>query len=274
MYLSGIYIHPVKSLGGYAVETCDVDALGLAGDRRYMVVDEAGRFLTQRTLPLMALVETKLTSSALILSRSGHDSIEVSNAKSPERRPVSVSVWNSAGLIAEDCGDEPATWLSAALGRNCRLVRAGSAFHRPVKNADRMQPEALVSFADAYPMLAIGEASLAELNDRLVARNEEAIPMNRFRPNLVITGAAPFAEDRWQRFRINDVIFQTAGPCARCIVITTNQHTGERGQEPLRTLASYRRDPADSTQINFGQNLVHETKSGILRVGDRIERLD
>lgn len=274
MYLSGIYIHPVKSLGGCAVETCDVDALGLSGDRRFMVVDEAGRFLTQRTIPMMASIETKLTDSTLILSRSGQDSIEVSSVKPPERRPVSVTVWKSIGLIADDCGDEPATWLSVALGRDCRLVHAGPDFHRPVEKADRMQPPGLVSFADAYPILAIGEASLAELNDRLVARDEEAVPMNRFRPNLVITGAAPFAEDRWQRFRIGDVIFQTAGPCARCIVITTDQLTGERGPEPLRTLSSYRRDPDDSTRINFGQNLVHETKSGFLRVGDRIELLD
>ncbi len=274
MHLSGIYIHPVKSLRGYAVETCEVDSLGLGGDRRYMVVDEAGRFLTQRTLPMMALIETKLTDSTLILSRSGRGSIDVPNVNHPSMRPATVSVWSSIGLIAEDCGDEPAKWLTAALGKDCRLVRAGPAFHRPVKKADLMQPDALVSFSDAYPFLAIGEASLSELNDRLVARDEEALPMNRFRPNLVINGAAPFAEDRWKRFRIGDVIFRAAGPCARCSVTTTDQHTGERGKEPLRTLASYRRDPDDSTQINFGQNLVHETKSGILRLGDPVELFD
>jgi uncharacterized protein YcbX len=273
MVLSGLYIYPVKSLGGCAVATCKVDALGLEGDRRFMVVDEAGRFLTQRVLPTMALVQTTLTASTLILSRPGHGSIEVSNLNLASSRPATVTVWSSTGLIADDCGDAPATWLSAALGRDCRLVRTGPAFHRPVKKGDPNSPEALVGFADAFPFLIIGEASLSELNDRLVARDEEAVPMNRFRPNLVIAGSAPFAEDRWKRFRIGNVTFQSAGPCARCTVTTTDQQTGARGQEPLRTLASYRRDPDDSTQINFGQNLIHETKSGILRVGDPVELL-
>lgn len=274
MVLSGIYIHPVKSLRGYAVETCEVDALGLKGDRRFMVVDDAGQFLTQRTLPAMALIETKLTDSTLLLSRSGHGSINVSNVDDPSRRPVAVNVWSRTELTAEDCGDEPASWLSTALRKDCRLVRAGPAFRRPVKKVNLTKPDALVSFADGYPLLAIGETSLSELNDRLAARGEESVPMNRFRPNLVISGATPFAEDRWTRFRIGDAIFRTAGPCARCIITTTDQHTGDRGHEPLRMLASYRRDASDSTQINFGQNLVNETNSGVLRVGDAIELID
>ena len=274
MVLSGIYIHPVKSLRACAVEACEIDALGLKGDRRFMVVDDAGHFLTQRTIPTMALIETKLTDSTLILSRSGHGSINVSNVDDLLRRPVAVTVWSSTGLTAEDCGDEPASWLSAALGKECRLVRAGPAFRRPVKKVNQTKPDALVSFADAYPLLAIGEASLSELNDRLVARGEETVPMDRFRPNLVINGSAPFAEDGWTRFRIGEVIFRTAGPCARCIITTTDQHTGDRGHEPLRMLASYRRDADDSTRINFGQNLVHETKSGMVRVGDPIEVVD
>ena len=119
-------------------------------------------------------------------------------------------------------------------------------------------------------MLAIGEASLADLNDRLIARGEDALPINRFRPNLVIAGSPAFAEDTWTRFRVGDITFRTAGPCARCIVTTTDQQTAERGKEPLRTLATYRRDPADPTDVNFGQNLIHETKTGAFRVGDEV----
>ena len=274
MHLSGLYIYPVKSLRGCTVDICDVAPLGLGGDRRFMLVDEAGNFLSQRAHRRMALIETKLTYSTLILSCSGYGSIDIPNVTYASTRPTKVTVWNSAGLIAEDCGDKPAIWLSAILGSRCRLVRTGPAFHRQVKKARLTQPDSLVSFADAYPFLMIGEASLSDLNDRLVARNEDAVPMNRFRPNLVITGATPFEEDRWKRFRIGDAIFRTAGPCARCIITTTDQHTGDRGQEPLHTLASYRRDPDDPSHINFGQNLVHETKSGILRVGDPIELLD
>ncbi len=274
MHLSGLFIYPVKSLRGCAAETLEIDHLGLRGDRRFMVVDETGRFLTQRTLPTMALIETALSPAALVLSHSHHGSITVSCLSDASTQPATVSVWSSSGLIAEDCGEDTAAWLSAALGRPCRLVRAGASFHRPINTPPPARPDDVVSFADAYPFLAIGESSLSELNDRLVARGEEPVPMNRFRPNLVFAGTPPFAEDHGSRFRIGNVIFRSAGPCARCIVTTTDQDTAERSPEPLRTLATYRRDPRDSTQINFGQNLVHETKSGSLRLGDRVEIID
>lgn len=267
--VTGLFIHPVKSLRGVAVPAAEVDALGFVGDRRFLVIDPTGRFLTQRTQPRMALVDAMLSADTLTLSAAGAGSVTVPRASDPAAPRRTVSVWKSEGLLAEDCGDVAAHWLGAILGQEVRLVRLGPDFHRPVKPS-KARPGDVVSFADAYPFLVISEASLRDLNDRLAARGEEPVPMNRFRPNLVIDGCAPFAEDTWPRFAINGVAFRAGGPCARCIVTTTDQLTGERGKEPLRTLATYRRDAQDPTDVNFGQNLIHETKAGTIRVGDEV----
>jgi hypothetical protein len=274
MQLTGLFIYPVKSLRGIALTSAEVDELGLVGDRRFMVVDESGRFLTQRTLPRMALIATALAADTLTLSAAGAGSISVDRTASPslgrETRPKSVSVWKSEGLLADDCGDAVAQWLSDFLGVKCRLVRIGEKFVRPILKP-AAGPGDRVMFADAVPFLVVSEASLADLNDRLVARGEDALPMNRFRPNFVVNGCAAFAEDAWPRFRIGHMAFRAAGPCVRCVVTTTDQATAERGKEPLRTLATYRRSATDSTDVNFGQNLIHETKAGTLRIGDPVE---
>ncbi len=270
MQLSGLFLYPVKSLGGFAVSSATVDALGLVGDRRFLVIDESGRFLTQRALPRMALIATALTADALTLSTSATGSITVPRASDPSAPLRAVNVWKSENLLAEDCGDAAAAFLSHFLGTSCRLVRIGEKFFRPILKPTALAGD-IVTFADAYPFLIVSEASLADLNDRLVARDEEALPMNRFRPNLVITGAPAFAEDTWPRLRIGEIIFRAGGPCVRCPITTTDQLTAERGKEPLRTLASYRRDAINSTDVNFGQNLIHETKSGVIRLGDAVE---
>lgn len=270
MHLREIFIYPVKSLAGFSVPAAELDELGFIGDRRFMVVDPDGRFLTQRTLPRLALIRTALTSEVLTLSAANHGAIDVARrgaSAAPRRR---VTVWRSEGLSAEDCGDLPAEWLESFLGVRCRLVRVGNDFARPVLDKGA-RPGDAVSFADACPFLVIGDASLADLNDRLVERGEEALPMDRFRPNLVVSGCPAYAEDTWPRFRIGAVTFRSAGPCARCAITTTDQITAVRGKEPLRILATYRRDAIDATKVNFGQNLIHETKAGRLRVDDAIE---
>jgi hypothetical protein len=152
-------------------------------------------------------------------------------------------------------------------------VRIGPACVRPVQKA-AAEPGDLVSFADAAPLLVTNTGSLADLNDRILEAGGEAVPMDRFRPNIVVAGAEPFAEDQWKRIRIGGVVLRSAGPCARCIVTTTDQETGIRGHEPLRTLATFRRNSQDPTYVNFGQNLVNESKVGILRVGDSVEILE
>jgi len=267
--LSALFIYPVKSLGGVAVESATVDAFGLVGDRRFMVVDETGRFLTQRTLPQMALIRTALSPGTLQLTLEGGGGVSVPLAPNPSAPQRVVSVWKSEGLQAEDAGDAAAAWLSDALATRCRLVRIGRQFQRPILKPSAV-PGDLVSFADAYPFLILSEASLADLNDRLVEQGEEPMPMNRFRPNLVVSGCAPYAEDTWPRLKIGDLTFRAGGPCARCVVTTTDQATAKRGREPLRTLATYRRDAGDPTDVNFGQNLIHEPKSGVLNVGDAV----
>jgi uncharacterized protein len=271
--LAGIFIYPVKSLRGCSLPTAEVDDLGLIDDRRFMVVDESGRFLTQRALPRMALITTALTAGRLTLSADVGGSIAIPTK--PDERPTlrSVSVWKSEGLLVHDCGDEAAGWLSEFLKIKCRLVRIGEKFRRPILKPDVAGPGDVVHFGDAYPFLVLSEASLINLNDRLVARGEEALPMNRFRPNLVIAGCDAFAEDAWTRCRIGNIVFRAAGPCTRCTITTTDQATGERGKEPLRTLATYRRNAEDPADVNFGQNLIHETKRGTLRVGDAVQVL-
>lgn len=271
--LSGLFLYPVKSLGGCTLASAEVDALGLVGDRRFLVVDETGRFLTQRALPRMALVATALDATHLTLSVAPSSSIRVARASDPAAPLRTVSVWKSENLLAEDCGDAAATFLSDFLSVRCRLVRIGAAFTRPILKTTA-RPGDIVTFADAYPFIVISEASLSDLNDRLAERGEDALPMNRFRPNLVVAGCSAFAEDTWTRFRIGTVVFRGASPCARCIVPSTDQATGTRtGPEPLRTLATYRRSATDPTDVNFGQNLIHETKTGALRVGDPVELL-
>ncbi len=288
MHLSGLFLYPVKGLRGLAVDSAEVDALGLVGDRRFLVVDETGKFLTQRGLARMALVATALSADALTLSADGAGNVSVPRVSPPGAPTRKVNVWRSQDLLADDCGDEAAAWLSGVLGAKCRLVRIGEKFRRPVLLKPAYAPGApadaprvegrivsadVFNFSDGYPFMVMNEASLADLNDRLAERGEDAVPMNRFRPTLVVAGGAPLAEDAWHRVRIGAIVLHSTGPCARCIVTTTDQLTGERGHEPLRTLATYRRDAADSTDVNFGQNLVHETKAGTLRVGDAVELL-
>jgi uncharacterized protein YcbX len=273
MHLAALHIHPVKSLRALAVQSAEVDPLGAVGDRRFLVTDPAGNFLTQRTVPRMALVGAFLDDTLLTIRSEGFGDVRIRRAPDPGARLVAVRVWTSEGLQAEDCGDEPAEWLGSVIGTACRLARIGTAFQRPLKPG-RGRPGDIVGFADGFPFLAVSEASLLDLNGRIRDSGSGPVPMNRFRPNLVLGGCEPYAEDAWRRFRIGGIVFRAAGPCKRCVITTTDQATGARDVEPLRTLARYRRNAAEPTLVNFGQNLVHDAKSGLLRVGDPVEILD
>ncbi|AOS44837.1 MOSC domain protein [Lacunisphaera limnophila] len=270
MHVAGLFLYPVKSLRGCAVPAVELDALGFVGDRRFLVVDPTGKFLTQRTVPRMALITARLSAGTMTLSADGAGQIVVPTAPDPHAPVRLVSIWKSEGLQAEDCGPVAAAWLSTALGQTCHLVRIGPAFSRPIIKATA-RPGDVVSFADAYPLLALSEGSLAHLNDRIQENHGEPVTMDRFRPNLVIDGCAAFAEDTWTRVRIGDTVLRNGGPCARCIMTTTDQLTGERlGKEPLKTLATFRRDATDPSDVNFGVNLIHETKLGTIRLGDAV----
>ena len=268
--VTGLFLYPVKSLRGHAVPAAEIDELGFAGDRRFLVIDETGKFQTQRQLPRMACIDARLAAGQLTLSADGAGAVSVPTTSDPGAPLRTVRVWKSEGLQAEDCGEAAAAWLGDFLQLKCRLVRIGETFSRPVlKPAAR--PGDLVTFADACPFLIISEASLAQLNDRIQENHGEPVPMNRFRPNIVVDGCDAFAEDTWTRFRIGDCVFRSAGQSTRCIVTTTDQLTGKRGQEPLKTLATFRRDLVDPTDVNFGVNLIHETKRGAIRVGAPVE---
>jgi hypothetical protein len=233
-----------------------VDAFGLRHDRRWMVVDPEGAHITQRDHPRLALVRPHLDAARLVVEAPGMPPLEL--PLSPEggvtRR---VTVW------ADTCealwlGAEPGQWFSRFLGAPRALVYMPDRTLRPA-DPDYAPPGTRVSFADAYPMLLISEESLGHLNARL----PEPVPMNRFRPNLVIAGGRPHVEDTLDRFRIEGIEFRAVKPCDRCTVTTVDQETGVKGLEPLRTLASYRRT---NGQVLFGQNVVHRG-TGRLGVG-------
>lgn len=269
MQLTGLFIYPVKSLRGFAVPAVELDAWGLMGDRRFLVVDANNQFLTQRTLPRMAQIDTALEGGNLVLRNPHHGSAAVQ--LNEPGAAVTVQIWRDT-VTAVDCGVEIAVWLSDFLRHPCKLVRTSPNFARPIHKPGA-QPEDRVGFADAAPALVISEASLDHLNDRIIENGDEPVPMNRFRPNLVISGCAPFVEDECSALQIGGCRFRAAGRSARCIITTTDQLTGDRGKEPLKTLATFRRDPADSTAIYFGQNLINETKTGTLRLGDPVKLL-
>jgi uncharacterized protein len=254
--LAAITVYPVKSAAGIALEEWEVDQFGLRYDRRWMVVDPSGEFITQRDHPRMALVATAITDGTLRLEAPGMAPLELPLEPQPTVH-TSVRVWRDR-CSATWMGERPARWFSDFLGMPCSLVHMPDETVRPANPA--YAPEGTrVSFADAYPFLIISEASLVDLNRRLA----EPLPMNRFRPNLVIAGSEPYAEDEWDQLEINGIGLRVVKPCERCVITTTDQATAERSQEPLRTLARYRKVRG---QVMFGQNAVHSTV-GRLRVG-------
>jgi uncharacterized protein YcbX len=262
MHLSSLYVYPVKSGAGLGLEQAGVEPRGLAPDRRWMVVDEAGHFLTGRQLPALVLLQATPADGGLRLAAPGEDALFVPlPAADAARRPVAV--WKDT-VDAADAGEPPAQWLTRWLGRAARLVHMDARSQRPVAPA-YSQPGDEVSFADAYPLLLISQASLDGLNARL----ERALPMRRFRPNLVVQGVdRPHGEDAWKRLRIGALEFDVVKPCTRCVFTTVDPERGEfdASGEPLRTLKGYRRSPAG---ITFGMNLIARGE-GTLRVGDAV----
>ena len=257
--VSGLFLHPVKSCAGVAVEQGLVGATGFDLDRRWMVVGEDGRFVTQREHSRLALVRVKVGGDRLRLEAPGLSVLEVPFEREPGPT-VRVAVWKDE-TAALDEGRAAAEWFSSHLGSSARLVRLADDDARPL-GTPSAQPGDRLYFADAYPFLLLSEASLDGLNRRLPL----PLPMDRFRPNIVVTGCGPHAEDGWRHVRIGEVDFRFAKPCARCVITTTNQETGERGREPLHTLATYRMQDGE---VLFGQNLVHGGR-GTVRVGDPV----
>ncbi|MFB8790720.1 MAG: MOSC domain-containing protein [Potamolinea sp.] len=258
--LTGIYIYPIKSAAGFSWETAEVTKQGFQYDRRWMLVDETGKFMTQRQFPSMALISVQVKGDYLIVNAPDRESLSIPIHLDILDR-VSVQVWRDV-CEAIPLGKEVDLWFTDFLGIACQLVYMPESSFRPV-NPNYATNNEQVSFADGYPFLLISEASLQDLNSRL----DESIPMNRFRPNLVVSGCEAFAEDSWGSIRIGSIPFRVVKPCERCVVTTVDQATGIRGKEPLSTLTKYRNREG---KILFGQNLIQE-QLGMLRVGDLVE---
>jgi hypothetical protein len=264
--LRAVHVYPVKSMAGHAPGEATVEPWGLAGDRRWMLVGPDGRFITGRQQPRLALACAEpLREGGIRVTAPGREPFTACVPK--PGGTVVVEVWSDK-VEAVPAGPAADAWFSDWLGTRVRLVHLDDPARRPVDPAHG-RPGDIVSFADGYPLLLTTAASLDALNS-LIAQGDHAdegpLPMNRFRPNVVVGGTAPWSEDDWCRIRIGEVPFRVVKPCGRCVVTTTDPCTAERGKEPLRTLARHRRF---GDQLVFGQNLIPEG-TGTLHVGDRV----
>jgi uncharacterized protein len=258
--LTEIWIYPIKGLGGIRLKSSKVLGKGLPLDRRWMLVDERGVGLTQRDHSKMALFKLSLGSEALTVEYNG-EQISISDNANGMSEPEQVMVWDDT-VTAHEVSTHHSAWFTKHLASTCRLMYFPESNPRPVDPTYKVNDEH-VSLADAYPFLIVGQSSLDDLNNRL----SQPVPMNRFRPNFVYSGGDPFEEDTWRNFTIGDAEFVAVKPCARCLVITINQGTAEKGVEPLKTLSSYR---GRNNKVYFGQNLVSLTQQEI-KEGDIIQ---
>ena len=262
--LTGLYLYPVKSLGGYAVPEANVTARGLRHDRRWLLVDERNRFMTQRQQPELALLAVAPAYNGFLLShRQRPDLLPlfIPFEATPDRT-LFVTIWDDMAWAWRGT-PEADEWLAEALGRPCRLVYMSDMVRRDVEPEHNPEGQ-LVSFADGYPFLLIGEAALNDLNARLA----QPVLMNRFRPNLVFGGGTPYDDDNWEEFAVGGVPFRAVRGCGRCVLTTIDQQTAAKSPvgEPLRTLATYRM--AEGSTL-FGQNVTGPGQ-GRLRVGDAV----
>jgi len=256
--ISALYVYPIKSCRGIQVTEWPVVARGFVGDRRWMVVDASGKFVTQREYSQLALVTTALHGERLRVTAPGQPLLELPCAhENGELR--TVEVWQDRAVgVAHALGS---AWFSNYLEAPHELVYMPESHQRKV-NPSRAKLGDIVGFSDGYPFLLISEASLADLNSRL----EEPLAMERFRPNIVISDTLPFAEDGYAHVRIGEISFRGVKRCERCVITTIDPKTGTRGREPLRTLAQYR---LDDQKVWFGMNLIHDN-FGQLRLGDAV----
>ena len=269
MILSEINIYPIKSLKGIPLEEAKIERRGLEFDRRWMLIDEQNKFFTQREFPKMATLEVRIGENGLQVSDKGNK-LEIPFSPGGDET-ARVKVWSSkcTAKVYENSINE---WFGDVLRTKCKLVLMPEETERKVNYFYAVHRDDHVSFADGYPFLLIGENSLADLNSRLA----DDLPMNRFRPNFVVKDAEPFAEDGWKKIKIGAGVFHVVKPCARCVITTIDQATGEKDdKEPLKTLSSFRIPKRSvKNKILFGQNLIVENAGDILRVGDEIEVLE
>lgn len=268
--LMAVHIHPVKSLAACARDEAAVEPWGLDGDRRWMLIDSEDKVVTQRQRPGLARVSVVLSPDGGVgLSAAGSTPLAV---EVPEPGFTVTAQLFKGRIEVVEAAEAAHAWFSAYLGTQVRLVHLDAPSHRRTIDRAFARVGEPVSLADGFPLLLTTRASLDALNS-LIAQgdhpDEGPLPMDRFRPNVVVEGTAAWAEDRWERIAIGEVAFRVVKPCGRCVVTTTDQRTSERGKEPLRTLARHRRVGRD---LHFGQNLIPDG-TGTIRVGDPVRIL-
>lgn len=255
--LSNLTYYPIKACRGFDAKESNIERMGLEHDRRMMVVTTDGDFLTQREFPKLALITPALSNRVITLSAPNFDSMQV--ALQTEGFSWPVNIWKSKGVAAIDQGDDAANWFSDWLDLSVRLVHIAGGVHRKLNPDYAINADDHTGFADGYPVLIISEGSLQDLNSRL----EDPLPMNRFRPNIVVKDCEPFAEDGWRRIKIGDIEMALVKPCARCVVTTIDKETLAQSKEPLQTLEKYRRHALGAI---FGMNVIPLNR-GRLEVG-------
>lgn len=288
MHISEINIYPIKSLKGISLESSLVEERGLQFDRRWMLTTSDGMFFTQREFPQMATISVWIEEDGGGLGVAADRFGDVFVPMEPDTgNKQQVTIWQSV-CEGEVYGAALNEWFSDVIGADCQLV------YMPVSTRRNVNPRFnknhdVVSFADGYPLMAIGEASLADLNERIANNAQDAdedvcvpLPMNRFRPNVVVADSEAFAEDSWNKIRVGEAVFRATKPCERCVVTTVDQSSGEfAGKDPLKTLATYRMAKdvipdryealgVGANAVLFGQNLIAETLGAKIKVGDTV----
>lgn len=265
LILSEIWIYPIKSLGGISLNSALVTKRGLEHDRRWMLVDEKGVFLTQRNFPEMALLQVEIEANGLKVS---HKTKPKGMVKIPfDAQPLEhleVQIWDdkcSAYTVSKIANE----WFSTVLNQKCQLVYMPEDSLRQLDRRYAKEGD-ITGFSDGYPILILGESALDYLNGKLA----ESVPMNRFRPNLVFKGGEPNEEDNWQEFEIGEATFLGVKPCARCVMTTINQDNAQLGKEPLKTLATYRKD---GKKVLFGQNVIPKSVNKRIHIKEIINVL-
>ncbi|RZK16828.1 MAG: MOSC domain-containing protein [Pedobacter sp.] len=261
LMLSGIYIYPVKSLGGISLGESILEERGLQYDRRWVLVDDEGIFITQRKYPLLSLLKVSINGDHIMVSHQNEPEQYISFPIAQQNgETIQVTIWDDLTFGIE-VSENVSNWFSNYLKFSVRLVKMEEQTKRNVDPKYASEND-IVSFADGYPCLIIGQSSLDQLNERL----EIPVLMDRFRPNFVFTGGEPHVEDSISDFELGGVLFSAVKPCARCVLITVDQQTGVKGAEPLKTLSKYR---TKDHKIMFGQNLIHKG-SGTIRIGMKL----
>ena len=277
MIVSELWIYPIKSCQGIKLQQAEVTSKGFLWDREMMIISKKGRFLTQRQFPQLAKVQVAITEEIITLSLQDNSIEPIVFNPTLEGKEIAVEIWRD-NIIAIDQGNQLAEWFHQVLEltpeKECRLVRQSPKYIRNV-NPQVVNKPTPVSLADGYPFLLTATASLKELNHRITETYQNAeliVPMNRFRPNIVVETELPFDEDNWKLVQIGKIKFAVVKPCSRCIITTVDQQEGKINQpkEPLRTLGTFRQFGEQG--VMFGENMIPQDR-GILKVGDELKVL-